>query len=336
MGLNLLFSLHLYLPLHGAGGEVFVHNMAKYLISKGHNCRVLLHEAHHYDITEIYTYEGVEVFPPSRDLSGHIEWADRIFTHLTFSNWTIAIARIFQKQVYFISHNTHPYECVLGAQYPVGIIYNSNAMKKALNYSEDSFVLHPPVDYRKFDLGLEPGQNKYITLINLNKNKGGLLFWEIAAAMPDKQFLGVTGSYDPQIIKELPNVTILPNTPDILSIYRQTRILLVPSEYESWGMAATEAMCNGIPVIYNPTFGLEENVGNAGIRVKRVDAPIDEIAGGDGEGIAPVRENVEKWVKAIWNLDNKQYYLRVSNRCRKRSRELDPLKELEDFEKWIT
>lgn len=336
--MNILFSIHLYLPKHQAGGETYCHNMARYFISKGHVVHVLLHESSEYGIDRMYSFEGVDVFPVLRgmNLEPFITWADVIFTHLAFAPWSIQISRLYKKKVYFISHNTHNYDCVSATEYPVGVVYNSNAMKKILNYNRDSFVLHPVTDWRKYDLGKDPEKNEYITLVSLNLNKGGRLFWEIAKAMPERKFLGVLGSYDEQVEGKLPNVKVIPNDPDILNVYRQTRIILMPSQYESWGMVATEAMCNGIPVIYNPTFGLEENVGNAGIRVIREDEITDVELGGSGKGILPIRANVEKWVKAIKSLDNHVFYQRVSNRSRKRSRELDPLKELEEFEKWIT
>lgn len=334
--MRILFVIHLYYPHHGAGAESMVKNICEFLLKKGHECRILLKESSHYGVEHIYNYEGVEVHPMARSVEGNYHWADILVTHLVYAAETGIIAGVLKKPVYFLSHNTAIYDFVDGIQHPVRVVYTSEAMRNKLNYQSESFILHPPVDFRKMDLGFDPSQNEYITLINLNANKGGALFWEIARAMPEKKFLGVTGAYDPQVHKDLPNVKIVPNTPNILDIYGITRIIIMPSEYESWGMVATEAMCNGIPVIYNPTFGLEENVGDAGIRCKRIDDPLNNYEGGDGEGILPIPENVEKWVKAIKSLDNHVFYMRVSNRSRKRSRELDPLAELEAFEKWIT
>ena len=39
----------------------------------------------------------------------------------------------------------------------------------------------------------------------------------------------------------------------------------MPSNYESWGMVAAEALANGIPVICSPTPGLKENCSDAAI-----------------------------------------------------------------------
>ncbi len=171
------------------------------------------------------------------------------------------------------------------AEKPQHIIYNSFWLKDLLNYNFSNFILPPPTDYRYFDLGIDPIKNEYITLINLNKNKGGEIFEQIAKAMANKKFLGVIGSYDEQIIPKLPNVRIVEKSVNIKDYYAITRILVMPSEYESWGITATEAMSSGIPVICTETPGLLENCGKAAIYVKK-------------------RDDIKAWVKAISDLDD--------------------------------
>lgn len=313
--MRILFSVHLYPPVHNCGGEYYIHNMAKWLISKGNEVRVLLHQANQHKITRMYEYEGVQVWPPARNLEVHFHWADRVFTHLEYTNWTTNLCKIYRKPVFFIVHNTHNYACASREALPMNIIYNSNYAKELLQYPHPNMVLHPPVDWRRYDVATNPIDSWYITLINLNENKGGKIFYEIARRMPDKVFLGIKGSYDEQVIQDLPNVILLDNTSDILPIYRQTRILLMPSEYESWGMTCTEAMCNGIPVICTPTFGLKENANYAGIFVER--------------------DDIDGWVREIKKMDQKKNYLRQSEICKRRSRELDPLTEYQELEIFI-
>jgi len=174
----------------------------------------------------------------------------------------------------------------------------------------------PPVDYRIYDLQIEPAKNEYITLINTNENKGGKIFEKIAQAMPNKRFLGVLGSYDEQVKGSLPNLKYVPNTSEINQYYRQTRILLMPSEYESWGRTATEAMCSGIPVISSEAEGLKENCGSAGIYIKD-------------------RNDIKSWVNAINRLDEKKAYEEASRKAKNRSRDHDPRKALDEFEGWV-
>jgi glycosyltransferase involved in cell wall biosynthesis len=195
-------------------------------------------------------------------------------------------------------------------------VYNSIWAKDKLGYKWSNFILTPPVDYRDFDTKIEPIDNQFITLINLNENKGVKIFEEIARAMPNKKFLGVMGSYDEQKTTNLPNITYINKTTDILSVYRQTRILLMPSKYESWGMTATEAMSSGIPVVCSEAEGLKENCGKAGIYIKD-------------------RDDIKSWVNEITKLDDAKAYAAASKKAKARAREHDPRKALDEFEIWM-
>lgn len=243
------------------------------------------------------------------------QWADAIFTHLDYARWSTHIARMTRRPLFFFSHNSSNfYDDMINMNHNVRVVYNCNAIKNTLKYDRPSYVLHPPCDWRHYDVS-DKNTKEYITLINLNENKGAEQFYKIAKAMPDKQFLGVIGSYDEQIIESLPNVTIMEKQVDIRPVYAKTRILLMPSEYESWGRTATEAMCSGIPVIASPTFGLLENLGEGGIFLDR--------------------DDIDGWVKAIRKLDDKKEYKKASEYAFNRSRELDPIKELEGFHEFL-
>lgn len=315
--MNILASIHLYPPKHNCGAEWMLHHMLKDLTSKGHNVRVLLLNANKYKITNNYCFDGIDVFPPEPIVIENLfNWADCVFTHLDYTKWTIEYAKMKRIPVFHLIHNTHKYQEIVDAQKEQFIIYNSEWSKSVLNYDRKSFVLTPPVDYRYYDTGVNPIDNEYITLINLNENKGGDIFIDIAKAMPNKKFLGVLGSYDDQITQKLPNLVYAPNTTDIRSIYVKTRILLMPSEYESWGRTATEAMCSGIPVICTNGDGLMENCGKAGIYIKK-------------------RNDIKSWIDAINSLDEEKAYLSASKKAKARGREHDPRKKLDEFERWV-
>lgn len=315
--MNILSSIHLYPPKHNCGAEWMIHHMHKDLQEKGHNIRVLLHQANKYRISNNYCFDGVDVFPPTNSVSENlVKWSNAIFTHLDYTHWTIGWGKMYRKPVFHLIHNSHLYPEIQNADASQYIIYNSNWLKNKLKYNHDSFVLTPPVDYRYYDVKMNTEENDYITLINLNENKGGKIFNEIAKAMPKKRFLGVLGSYDEQIDSSIPNIKYVSNTSNILDVYRQTRILIMPSEYESWGRTATEAMCSGIPVICSQADGLVENCDYAGIYIKD-------------------RNDIKSWVSEIEKLDDKKAYQAASRKAKARSREHDPRKKLDEFETWV-
>jgi glycosyltransferase involved in cell wall biosynthesis len=131
------------------------------------------------------------------------------------------------------------------------------------------------------DYEAQDGPHDRVTLVNVKRlgsdmglgapmTKGSETFWACARRMPKTKFLGVTGAYGIQQVEDLPNVEVLPHTPAPEmrdKVYARTRVLLMPSSYESWGRVASEALCSGIPVIAQPTPGLRENLGDAGIFV---------------------------------------------------------------------
>lgn len=332
--MRILWSIHLYPPAHNCGSEYVAHHVNKFLLTKGHHCRVILHQYK----DDPYFFEGVEVFPAT----GHVDayrWADIICTHLDFTQYTILMANQAQRPLIHFIHNDIEYSSVSNSFRGQSVVYNSNWIKEAINYKWPSYVLHPPCDQSYYNVNEDPVKNEFITLVSLNERKGGYIFKKIAEKMPDRKFLGVIGSYDnpgkmnltqEQIVTSMPpNVTIVPNSPDILSVYKKTRILLMPSDYESWGRTATEAMCSGIPVICTPTPGLKENCG-----------PAADYVGNLLEGYNPGDPCVypglsEDWVKAIKTLDNRDYYRKKSLLCRQRAFELNPTKELEGLEQFI-
>ena len=93
--MNIVCSIHLYPPEHNCGAEWMLHHINKYLISKGHNIRVLLHQANQYKIRNNYVFDGVDVFPPNDNVIDNLmRWGDAIITHLDYTRWTIGAAKL--------------------------------------------------------------------------------------------------------------------------------------------------------------------------------------------------------------------------------------------------
>lgn len=168
-----------------------------------------------------------------------------------------------------------------------------------------------------------------ITLINANKLKGIDIFIDIARRCPDRKFLAVKPYYNViPIPKDAPtNIEWIDIQEDIKEVMKRTRVLLVPSAYESWGRVAFEAMYNGIPVIYTKpvdqlpginfksgtTQGMKEWIGDAAIECDRT--------------------NVDEWVAAIKRLDEDDVYSDYSARGRKCTKDMDIFSEIPDIEK---
>jgi glycosyltransferase involved in cell wall biosynthesis len=180
------------------------------------------------------------------------------------------------------------------------IVANSDWVKQSMNNPLPTLVVNPPTNPEKYS----GKAGKAITLINMSSLKGGEMFWQLARLLPDREFIGVIGSWGDQISyeKDLPNVTIYETTDDIQSIYSKTGIVLMPSTEESWGRVAVEAMSFGIPVIASPTPGLKESIGEDGMFVN-----LNDVAG---------------YVEAIRSLDNKDLYAEQAERGKARAKEL--------------
>ena len=114
-----------------------------------------------------------------------------------------------------------------------------------------------------------------VTFINPVAVKGVGLALQIASLCPRIPFAFVLGW--PLSLREkarlerevarLPNVELRDRTRDMRSVYRDTRILLVPSQWEdeTWGRVVSEAQFSGIPVVASDRGGLPEAVGPGGI-----------------------------------------------------------------------
>lgn len=196
------------------------------------------------------------------------------------------------------------------------VVFNSHSLARASvpigDFSFPWIVCRPPVDAGAYRT--TPGDR--VTLVNLSESKGGELFWRLVRGAPHRQFLGVEGAYGNQYIDTAANAETISTTVNMRDdVYRRTRILLMPSERETWGMTAVEAMASGIPTIAHPTAGLIESLGAAGIFVDR--------------------DDVHRWLAEIERLHDSEEWRHASTRSLARSVELDPADDLERFAKHL-
>ena len=150
-----------------------------------------------------------------------------------------------------------------------------------------------------------------ITLINANLLKGLPMFLELANKFPNRKFLGVRPYYNRINVPEtLPNIEWIDLQDDVRTILSRTRILLVPSFYESWGRVAFEAMYNGIPILYtNPASDKDPKT----TRPSGTTEGMHEWIADSQYPLDPL--NPEGWVNTINELDDVSVYAEASRRA---------------------
>jgi glycosyltransferase involved in cell wall biosynthesis len=299
---------HFALPFRAAGSEVVIHELLKAAAAAGHEtvmwCTQKDSETNWVGREPDVTVDGVTIKRVRNVIVGKGQmgrWRpDVVVTHHDHATFGIKTARLVGARSVFLTHNDMDVARRPLQTGPDLVIHNSEWVAESLlrfGEPKQSMVFHPPLtpDRHKVDT-----TGDAITLVNLNEHKGAHLFYQLAERMPDHQFLGVVGGHGVQVVRHgLPNVTIADHNPDMRPVWSATRVLLMPSVYESYGLVAVEAGLNGIPTIANPTPGLLENLGKGGI-----------FAG---------RDNPDVWVKYLEQLDDPNYYRTVSDYARTRA-----------------
>jgi glycosyltransferase involved in cell wall biosynthesis len=301
--------VHLFPPRHCAGAEMMLESMLRPLVERGHQVDVLLSREVE-GLTEPYQRYGITIHPHvgRDDPWDFVAQSDVVITHLENTARASVLCAKMRRPVVQVLHNNHPTTKAFLAPSTGLAVFNSQWMADDFGYSGHSVIVRPPIfaeDYRT-----TPGDS--VTLINLSPTKGAFVFYGLAERMPDVPFLGVTGAYGEQIIRtDLPNVTILPHGGDMRAAYGRTKVLLTPSDYESWGRVGVEAMVCGIPVLSHPTEGLLESLGDAGTFRDRAD--------------------LDAWEQALRELLTPKHWRAMSAKAKARALELDPT---DDLNRW--
>lgn len=262
---RVLAVVHGWFPNLAAGSERMLQHMLDALPRDEFEVQILSQgTADPQGFPDDYVYEGTRVKvgyvpdyvpdliithhgPASRVTSGLVEMFPRVPIVAVFHNERLDIPDIL----------------ALNAELNV---YNTKWVKAAIGHN--GLVIHPPLEYERHHVD---STGDAVTLVNLQENKGVNTFRRLIERMPDVDFLGVQGTHGTQVPIEAPNYSFQPVTQDMRDVWHETKILLAPSEYESFGMVAAEACASGIPVIAHPTPGLVECLGSAGIFVDRED-----------------------------------------------------------------
>jgi hypothetical protein len=287
-----------YPPDWCAGSEMTLHETLLELQRRGHDVCVYRRNSHSYE------FEGVPVRRAViSSFSKRSNSPDLVIAQLDGAKQASGLFRNHAPIVHFVHVYSQLRAEGITERDAQLVVMNSESMAQEMNWQGRQIVIPPVVNPDRYRT--TPGD--CITLINLNDNKGGDVFWKIAKAMPSHKFLAVQGAYQRQIIpRNVPaNVTVMAHTSTPRDIYSKTRVLLMPSRIETWGRTAIEASASGIPTIAHRSPGLEEALGSAGRFADR--------------------DKVSEWVEAISLLDDPDEYASAQALSLQRSRSLsDP------------
>ncbi|MET9953512.1 glycosyltransferase family 4 protein [Streptomyces sp. NPDC006339] len=311
--MNIVALVHFAVPFRNAGSETMLHALLKPLAAAGHDVTVVTTDTpqapHHYQ------WDGIKGLsrPGARAAAEAVrELApDVVVTQHQNTALALDLARETGAKSVFLMHNDFELNGELLAREPDLVVFNTDWIAaKYADQAPRSLVVHPPVWAEQH--ATTPGD--CITLVNLNRDKGAAHLYYLARRMPEQQFLGVIGAHGKQVRVGGDNVEIVEHTTDMRAdVWARTRILIMPSVYESYGMVGIEAMASGIPVVAAPTPGLVESLGDAGTFVER--------------------DDLDAWETALRGLLDPKAYKAASARALKRSAQLDPTAELAA---WVT
>lgn len=314
-----------YPPWINAGAEWMLHSILRRLVENGHECMVST--ALPDGTVSPVDVDGVQVYGYD-DADNLASVADVLVGHLLWTREVIDIAVRHRLPLMYLMHNDRQIaHWNLAAPNATVMVWNSEwvAAKCGPGWRGPSFVCRPPVFVDDYKVDDRSASREFVTLVNPIPEKGSMMFYEMARRLHRTKFLAVTGAYGHQHRPPyfVDNVTMIPPTADMRAdVYSRTRVLLVPSTYESWGRVAVEGMAAGCPVLASPTPGLRESCGNA---VQYADPEYSDDA------------NVARWVQMVDGLADPNEWRRWSTRGRKRARALEAVTDgdLVEFDGWL-
>lgn len=339
--MHVLGLFHLMYPEHCAGSETTVHAALRAMVRRGHRVTVVCDRSQRAP----FTTDGIEVVRPPRRarqrwLGEQARDADLLVTHLDLTSQAMSLALDTNRPLVHFVHNDGQFaywhvntlKCQLA-------IFNSHWVAEKQQWPGHQIIIHPVVEPHRYVC--ERGEG--VTLVNPTATKGSAAFYSLVQRFPGIAFITAQGGYNYQVCcpsKDdvavtvpiarqhhkfydetgseqncygLPNVTHLKADPDIRNIFCRTRVLLMPSDYESYGRVGVEAACAGIPTIAHPTPGLKEAFGEAAIFCDR--------------------EDVDAWAKEIDRLyTDEVYYRNRSDAALRLTQSFDPEGEFNRLE----
>lgn len=295
---------HGYPPIWNLGGEVSLHRTLKEI------------KEDTYVLTKTdkpYTFEGVNVrqinTPDVLDINADpkpiAKQLESLNARVVISQNEMSLPGVLAADmvnaVSMVSVHTPPLyggrikDAMLAADYA---FYNTKAAAKGWG-EPDAFVLHPPIS--PIPDSVSNGGDAY-TLLSSLTNKGVTVMIDLAKMHPDKRFIIVRSPAEPthglrgmeEIVSKIPNIELHPRVApeQVYKYLEQTRILIVPSRYETYGMSAIEAAGYGIPCVHVDTPHVREGIGDAAVLIRPLN--LNDA----NRGISLIEKNYKKYSDA--------------------------------------
>jgi glycosyltransferase involved in cell wall biosynthesis len=259
---------HAAVTSQAMGGEVSMHRQMVALAQAGHDVTVLATRG----VERPHEYGGVRILPLT-DI-GHqlMELDPQLVIGFHEESILTSIAATAQDRLSVTRIDAPP-------RYGRGLlpavttsdaaIYNTVAAAREWGEPQ-ALVIHPPMPELPGRVSPSRPGDPYLLTSNLI-NKGVEVTLELAARMPHQPFWIIRSPAEPTHgypgfaakAARLPNVKVLERVlpHEMPELYRQARLVLVPSRYETYGMAGLEGLAHGRPCLHVRTDHALEGVG---------------------------------------------------------------------------
>jgi glycosyltransferase involved in cell wall biosynthesis len=346
--MRILYVSGTYAPGAWSGGELSAHTLLKTLKRLGLAEPLVFMDRHAGTPDERFEYEGIPIQSSEhgdreRNLALLIQefTPDVVFTQPYWHETALKVAKQLGIVSVFRLPNV-PSHIDLSISSPFAPSCIVVQTTKARAYVRDAFSREAHLLPAFIDLdrakSRREGRRRFITMFNPILEKGGAVFRKVAEELRDRPFAFVpgwtshrdaSGRFDREIFRksaesegctfdgwipedasfeDLDNVSRLEPRDDVVEIYDETRILLVPSQWEEqFARVIYEACANGLPVIASAVAGIAEHSRDCAILVEDFASPrawIEEIERlDDPEIYADHARRGRDWVERNYDLE---------------------------------